>query len=111
MKNPIAFLKGKKVKKGWRRIKGSPFGVSKRLDGHRTPTEVHMYPDRDEHTQRPKCADLSAPTTYHPLLKKAQLSSLKLCLILFYTELSQVHNKLVKGQFLKNIVLHLKSIA
>ena len=69
-----------------------------------------MYPDRDEHTQRPKCADLSAPTTYHPLLKKAQLSSLKLCLILFYTELSQVHNKLVKVQFLKNIVLHLKSI-
>ena len=74
------------------------------------PTEVRMYPDRDEQTQRPKCADLSAPTTYHPLLKKAQLSSLKLCLILFYTELSQVHNKLVKVQFLKNIVLHLKSI-
>lgn len=59
-----------------------------------------MYPDRDEHTKRPKCADLSAPTTYHPLLKKGTV--LQSCAFSCSgTELSQVHNILAKVQFLK----------
>jgi len=59
-----------------------------------------MYPDRDEHTKRPKCADLSAPTTYHPLLKKGTV--LQSCAFFCSgTELSQVHNILAKVQFLK----------
>ena len=28
--------------------------VSKKLDGHRTPTEVHMYSDRGTHVPRPR---------------------------------------------------------
>ena len=61
--------------------------------------------DRDEHTQRPKCADLSAPTTYHPLLKKAQFFKAEPFFV--RTELSQVYYGLAKVQFLKKATFYI----
>lgn len=37
--------------------------VSKKLDGHRTPTEVHMYSDRGTHVPRPRYT--CTPTEVH----------------------------------------------
>ena len=36
--------------------------VSKKLDGHRTPTEVHMYSDRGTHVPRPRYANVPTET-------------------------------------------------
>ena len=43
----------------------SPFVVSKRLDGHRTPTEVRMYPDRGTHVSRPRYARIPTEVRTH----------------------------------------------
>ena len=72
-----------------------------------TPTEVHMYPDQGTHVLRPRYAyaatEMRRPVSTNNLSStiKKRHSSSKLCLYLFCTELSQVHNILAKVQFLK----------